>query len=273
MASITDIAKEIKKIEYPYQFSICTIVSKRDQYETMLASFLNAGFTKDKCEFLYVDNTQQNQFDAFRAFNLFLQEAKGKYIIICHQDVEIIYDTISELRQKITVVEQIDSRWGLIGNAGAINLKYKTQCITHGIPPYYDKRGKNFPQEVQTLDENFILVRKEANLVVSSDLNGFHLYGTDICILARVLGYKAYVIDFHLYHKSRGNVDESFFKLKKELQKKYEKAFKGRFIQSITVAKFYISGSRFMNLILNNSIARTFARQIIKIKMRIRMNA
>jgi hypothetical protein len=267
MALKTGVAKKILGIEHIYRYSICTIVSKMDQYEIMTDSFIKAGFTIDKCEYLFVDNTQYNQFDAFHAFNIFLQEAKGQYIIICHQDVEIIYDTIAELDQKIAYLEKTEPKWALLGNAGAINLKYKTQYITHGIPPFHDQRGKNFPQEVQTLDENFILIKKEANISVSSDLKGFHLYGTDICIIAKVLGYKAYVIDFHLYHKSRGNIDQSFFQLKKDLQKKYQRAFKGKFMQTVTVAKFYISGNKFVNIIYNTSIARIFARQYLRLKL------
>ena len=187
MIPLSDIAKRIQEVSYPFDYSVCTIVSDMEQYQLMLNSFIEAGFSTDKCEYMYVDNTKTNVHDAFSAFNIFLRQALGKYIIICHQDVELKFDTIFELEQKIDQVCKIDPKWGLLGNAGAINLKYKTVCITHGVPPFHDKRGTAFPQKVQTLDENFILIKNEANLAVSSDLNGFHLYGTDICIIAKIL--------------------------------------------------------------------------------------
>jgi NaMN:DMB phosphoribosyltransferase len=56
------------------------------------------------------------------------------------------------------------------------------------------------------------LIKKQANLAVSSDLRGFHFYGADICLIASILGYNAYVIDFHLYHESTGNMDKEFIR-------------------------------------------------------------
>ena len=60
------------------------------------------------------------------------------------------------------------------------------------------------PQRVSGLDANFLVVRRDANLAASADLKGFHLCGTDICTVARFLGYTAYVVDFHLRHLSSG---------------------------------------------------------------------
>ena len=53
----------------------------------MVESFRTAGFTAGDTEFLYVDNSDQNALDAFAAYNLFLRVAKGRYIILCHQDI------------------------------------------------------------------------------------------------------------------------------------------------------------------------------------------
>ena len=266
MESILEIAKSINNIEYSYEYSICSVVSNKVQYENMLKSFIDAGFTKEKCEYLFVDNSKENIFDSFKAFNLFLNIAKGKYIIICHQDIVLRFDNIDVLEERIKELDKIDSKWALIGNAGAINLKFKSAIITHGNPPVKVERGKYFPQKVQSLDENFILIKKDANLTVSSNLNGFHFYGTDICIIANILGYNAYTVNFHLFHHSRGNIDNSFFDLKKQVQKKYEKALKGRFIQTVTVAKFYISGNKFLNCIYNTFFARAIHHQYLKLK-------
>jgi hypothetical protein len=267
MDSSFQISRKLIKPENNYKYTICTIVTNYNQYCEMVNSYIIAGFIESNCEYLYIDNTESNTHHAYSAYNVFLQEAQGKYIILCHQDVELCFDRIEILDQRIQEMDQIDDQWGVLGNAGAINLKYKVMHITNGNPPVHVKRGKKFPQKVKSLDENFILVKKSANLAVSANLSGFHFYGTDICLIASIIGYNSYVIDFHLYHKSTGTIDKNFWDIKNAFQKKYEKALKGQFLQTSTIAKIYISGNKFANCLLNNSIARSIARQMIKINL------
>ena len=51
----------------------------------MIESFERAGFCEPDCEFLYLDNTQHNEFDSYSGNNLFLNIARGQFIILCHQ--------------------------------------------------------------------------------------------------------------------------------------------------------------------------------------------
>ena len=88
------------------------------------------------------------------------------------------------------------------------------------------RKGGPFPVAVVALDENFIIVRAEANLAVSGNLAGFHLYGTEICLIAHILGYRSYVIDFHVWHKSKGHWDSSFLKVGNDMIAKYERALR-----------------------------------------------
>ena len=266
MITMENFATSVNSPEYPYDFSICTLVTQMYQYQNMLRSFVDAGFSPERCEYLYIDNSQENLYDAYSAFNIFLQRSQGRHIIICHQDIELIYDRIDVLEQRIRELDKIDPGWALAGNAGVINLKYASVRITHGSPPVYRESGKFFPQKVMTLDENFILIKKQANLAVSSDLKGFHFYGTDICLIASILGFNAYVIDFHLYHKSKGNMDEDFFSIKRMLQNKYNKVFKGRYLKTITRQKIYISGSRLDRFIFNNAFARNIWRNYLRLR-------
>src|SRR5580704_15999128 len=69
------------------RYSICTLVTNHAEYAGMMESFIKAGFDPAFCEFLYLDNSTENRFDAFRGYNHFLQHAKGDYIILCHQDI------------------------------------------------------------------------------------------------------------------------------------------------------------------------------------------
>lgn len=245
--------------EYPFKFSICTLVTNLEEYKEMASSFLNAGFSGIDCEYLFADNTLINHFDASAGINRFLRQAKGEYIIICHQDILLVYDKRDKLEKCIEEMNNIDKNWGVLGNAGFTNL-YKISMVISEMNKKVHKHGI-LPSRVNTLDENFLVVKAFANLAVSSDLRGYHFYGTDMCIVAECLGFSSYVIDFHLLHKSSGKVDENFFLLKAKFIEKYRFFFRGRYFRT-TITDFYISGSASRNWVREigfvKEIYRTF---------------
>lgn len=253
-----DIAKEVNDQDYEYKFSVCTLVTRKSEYEEMLASFVDAGFNTTDCEYLYIDNSIENKKDAFSAFNHFIRVAKGKYTIICHQDILLNDANRDQLEKCIAELDELDSSWAVLGNAGGVCLGVRAICITD-IGGHF--KSKKLPLPVSSLDENFIVLKSDANLATSSDLSGFHLYGTDICQIAKILGYRSYVIDFNLYHKSKGNCDDSFYELKKVLIKKYKYALKSEYIQT-TVTRMYVGGSCIKNFICNIGIIASLNKRI-----------
>jgi hypothetical protein len=54
------------------RFSICTLVTPHGEYDEMVESFVERGFIPADCEYLYIDNSESNRFDAFQGYNLFL---------------------------------------------------------------------------------------------------------------------------------------------------------------------------------------------------------
>src|SRR5262249_7681880 len=72
------------------RYSICTLVTRPDLYAEMIQSFRSYGFDEPDCEFLYLDNTRGNSFDAYSGNNMFLNVARGQFIILCHQDILLI---------------------------------------------------------------------------------------------------------------------------------------------------------------------------------------
>lgn len=260
----------VKKKEYKYLFSICTLVTDFTQYDEMLKSFESNGFNATDCEYLCLDNSVENKFDAYDAINIFITSANGKYVIVCHQDVILLDDNLTDLLSCLEGVAAVDENWGLIGNAGGKNFNELAIRIS-------DPHGENtstggpFPVKVTSLDENFILIRAEANLVASRDIGGFHLYGADLCILASIVGYSAYVVDFHLKHLSAGNAgfknDQSvysFHQTKKRFICKYNVAFRSRLIVT-TCARMYLSGVNFFVIAFNSKILMKVVRKISKL--------
>ena len=246
---------------YLYEFSICTLVTKKEEYGEMVTSFVNYGFAYDSCEYLYIDNSQGCQHDAFSGLNIFLQKAQGKYIILCHQDILLYDHNKDDLKRCIAQMNRIDPNWAILGNAGGINLKWRALHITEKCGKIH--KEKLLPLKVMNVDENFILVKNGANLALSRDLNGFHMYGTDICLIADILGYNAYVVDFNLIHKSNGNADKSFYVLKDALIQKYHRAFRVRFMLT-TITRFCISGNWWDACFCNSKPILFLARQYYK---------
>lgn len=247
LAQATSVGPE----KFELDFTVGTLVKDKQEYQEMISSFIAAGFSMDSCEYLYIDNTAGNRFDAFSGLNRLIKRAKGKYIILCHQDILLNFDHRIDLEQRIHQLEGLDPKWAVAGNAGAVGPNHIVYSISY--PDGTTMSKGNLPLEVQSLDENFILLKNSAGLSFSADLSGFHLYGTDICLQASLKGYHSYVIDFHVLHKSRGNRDANFWKCRKEIIKKYNYSFRDKWIQT-TMTCFHLSGSLVGNL-HNNAVS------------------
>lgn len=235
-------------IQYPYEFSICTIVNDMAEYEMMKCSFIENGFDED-CEYLIVDNTNTNNFDAYQAISLFLNTAKGRFLILVHQDVRVVDNKI-QLKNCLHNLDIKHPSWAICGNAGAIDYHESAVYITY--PEKKDITKIEFPVKVKSLDENFLLLKRSSNLTISTNLKGFHLYGTDLCIIAKFLGFTSYVIPFMVMHLSEGNM-ASLQLHKGDFIKTYGSKMKIGFMQT-TCTSFYLSNSAFKNIILNSKI-------------------
>jgi hypothetical protein len=257
--------KKITALNHKYKFTIATLVTDMMEYQEMVTSYGNAGFTEDICEYIYIDNSDKNNFDAYEGLNLFLQIAQGEYVIISHQDLLINYDNIDVLNQWIEKITVIDPDWAVLSNAGGIENNLYQRIAVHMVyeDGFEQIRGK-LPQKVCSVDENFMLVKRSANLSLSHDLSGFHLYGTDICLIAELLGHSAYAIDFKLTHKSYGKPNELFFNILKKLIAKYAKFMRSRTIIT-TITDFRLSRSSINTIFFNTKFAKKVFRKITKL--------
>ena len=239
---------------YSSEYAICTIVNDMQAYVDLVRSFNNSGFNDTNSIFMYADNSHGNKFEAYESIRHFLFKSNSKYIIICHQDIGLI-DNKSYLDQQLDFLESYDSLWAIAGNAGGKGINAVVKYIT--TPGGNEKKDIVEPTRVYSLDENFLIIKKAAQLSISKDLSGFHFYGTDLCLIADILGYRAYVIPFMVKHHSGGNWDRSFYLQQGNFLKKYEKALSGRLLES-TCSRFYISGS-----FLKNKLINIFMRQVV----------
>jgi hypothetical protein len=249
--------------ERPVRYSICTLVGNLAEYAVMVQSYQQAGFTPGLCEFLYVDNSRGNKYDAFAGLNQLIAKAAGEYILLSHQDVELVFDTEPVLRQRITEMDRLDPRWAVLANAGGADVKREYHRISY---PHGSVNRGPFPQRVTSVDENFMLLKKKAGLTFSHDLTGFHLYGTDLCLQAEQKGFSCYVIDFHLLHKSKGNINESFYQAREALMRKYSGRLSPRYIRT-TCTTMFISSSPVLNVIMNKPWMVSLAKFVKKLEL------
>ncbi len=221
------------------RFSICTLVNDRAQYEQMRASFKAGGFEAPGCEYMFIDNTGTDQTCAYRGLNAMLNAARGRHVILCHQDVRLLTDRRDTLVARLAALDLVDPAWALAGNAGGVSPGTLAVRITdpHGA----DQRVGHFPARVMSLDENFIVVRRDARIGFSADLSGFHFYGADICLNADIMGHSAYVIDFHLVHLSAGKKNGAFDEMEHRFRAKWSRALAPRWMQT-TCSLLRLSG-------------------------------
>ena len=243
------------------RYSICTVVTKAAQYGAMVEGFAARGFAAEDCEFLYVDNSAGNRFDAHAAYNLFLDVAAGDYVILCHQDVVLLEDGRARLDAVIAELDGIDPAWGLFGNAGGARLGRLAMRITD--PSRTDAaEGGPFPVRCYTLDENFIVVRRAARLALPRDRGGFHFYGTELCLMADILGWHAYVVDFHLHHLGAGLLTADFLAQLNRVVEKYQGALRPRWL-STPCTDLFLSSSRVLNVLMNRRLPLRVARWLM----------
>lgn len=215
-------------------FSFVCLVANDENYTRLLNSAEAKGFGPENSEFLALDNRNSNSFDGFDAIRRALAEARGRYIVFSHDDIEFIEDGAAQLELLLEELEQHDPNWLLAGNAGGIGWQ---RLALHISDPHNADIRVDGPIMVESLDENFFVMRRARPVVNSYDLQGFHFYAADLVRLAEIMGGRAYVIPFMLRHHSGGKIDEGFARRRDSFHNKYRRYFTGRKLQ-LTILDF-----------------------------------
>lgn len=169
-----------------------------------------AGFTSDRCRFTAFENLTSNVHDPYRVIPAVLKEGAEPYVLFCHQDLLIDREyTFNDLMGALDLLTQEDPQWAIAGTGGADRWGNLFLCLDD---PNGSHRTAGLPRQVISLDENFLLFRRSRPLELSADLNGFHFYGTDVCLQAHRKGWHAYVIEFPITHLSAGDTSSEAFR-------------------------------------------------------------
>ena len=231
-------------MDHRVEFSFCTLVKDEESYIRFLSSCARKGFTEDNSEFLALDNRNENQFDGFSAIRRALPECTGRYVVFAHDDVEMVEDTQTDLQRVLEELTQIDPMWRLAGNAGWTDDGRDSRIILHIQDP--DHKGEiDAPVKVQSLDENFFIMRRDCPVPSSFDLSGFHFYAADICLMNEILGGHNYVVPFMLFHHSGGASSEAFNVSYHRFYEKYRPFFRNKTFRAVCATIEFGWRSRF----------------------------
>lgn len=256
----SDLRRSSENAVNKFVFSFCTLVTDHEMYASLKASASKAGFEGD-CEFLKVDNAQPPQLDAYKGLNSLIAKATGKYIICCHQDILFDFDSRTTLEARLRELDDMSADWAVCGVAGMTSSGMPITRITDKYGE--DQKTGTHPSEVHSLDECFLVLRSDSGVRFSSDIGGFHFYGTDICLIASMLGFKTFAIDFHLRHLGGGAMGKSFEDAKASFLSKWRHAFRDRTVWT-TSDRVFLTGnqSRFSALGLRAWISRKAAKRM-----------
>lgn len=141
---------------------------------------------------------------AARAYNSALDEANTDIVVFVHQDVFLPEGWDARFKAAMAQLSKADPDWAVAGAWGVHptgNRFGHIFCVGLGQELGGDFRAG---QQVRTLDEVLLVVRKSSGVRFDESLNGYHFYGTDICLEAERLGKKCYAISAFCIHNTNG---------------------------------------------------------------------
>lgn len=194
----------------PLTFRVASLVTRWSDYEALEASMRDAGFD-EYTTFSPFDNTTGNDHEPFALIGELIESTAEDVLIVCHQDVRFTTASSREaLGAAIVRLGTRDPRWAVCGPAGVTDRFEFIVTLDDPVDDPQRTPWSGREELCHSLDECLLIFRPRTGLRASTDLDGFHLYGTDLALRARLGGMGAYVIDLPAVHLSAGTFDERF---------------------------------------------------------------
>ncbi|MCB1919246.1 MAG: hypothetical protein KDJ28_04610 [Candidatus Competibacteraceae bacterium] len=177
---------------------------------------------------------QRGYTNVSKAYNDALPKASSDILIFCHQDVFFPDDWEQKLLTGLTDIQRADPGWGVLGVAG-VRITSRFGGMSKGVKFLGDFRTsvmgalffieysypKHYPQEVHTLDEVLLIVKRE-HAQFDEQIPHNHFYGADLCLSLGQQGLKTYVISAYLHHNSASEwVGKDFYVAAEYMYKKH----------------------------------------------------
>ncbi|MEM7230551.1 MAG: sulfatase-like hydrolase/transferase [Planctomycetota bacterium] len=155
-------------------------------------------------EWMLIENEDNSKYGSIsELYADALSKAKHDLVFFVHQDLFLPHGWEERVFGALAELEAKDPNWGVIGGVGALApmAGEKKQLRGHWCDPSGYHRMGTLPHEVQSLDEQWLGVRKRSGVDFDPDLPGFHCYGIDLSLAALERGLKSYAVDAFVWHK------------------------------------------------------------------------
>jgi hypothetical protein len=217
-------------------------------------------------ELIVIDNSK-NSYSIFEAYNLGIEQSKGEYLCLIHDD--ICFQTVGWGN----IINQIldgNKKIGLIGVAGAkVKTRmpstwwdnYEGQGVINIIQHHKNKEkefhnsGFENDQDVRVvvIDGVFMAMRRDSRILFHPKMRGFHTYDLNISFEYMKYGYEIIVTDkILLEHFSSGVINETWIEASYKIHYLYRKELP-LFVAGNIVSNAHeiINAQRFINKCLN----------------------
>ena len=220
-----------------FAIPIFTFVTDEQAYREMRASFEQAGFTEEVAAYLPLRSDGKGDPEPHSTLSRLVSTRQEQLFVLCHQDVRLDQGHgFPEFVQAVQELEAADPGWAIAGSAGGSE---RLELIRSVTDPHGGVSGHKLPARVESLDENFLVLKTWTGVTSSPELRGFHFYGADFCLNAQLRGGTAYVIHFHVHHLSAGNRTHAYFAAVRPFEARWNREFRARYFRSSTDVHFF----------------------------------
>ena len=177
-----------------------TLVSAVNNDKVLNSCLLQSGAAQAAVEVIL----QRGYADAAAAYNNALERATSDVVVFAHQDVYLPANWATEFSAVVEKLNVADPKWAVLGVYG---VRQNGEHVGHVYCGGVERMlGQKFaaPQPVNTLDELLLVVRKSSGVRFDPVINGYHLYGADVCLEAQQRGYSVYAIPAFCIHNTNG---------------------------------------------------------------------
>ena len=194
-----------------------------------------------------------------KIFNEQVNHINEKYILFCHQDLQIIEKNFFE---KLNHFIKRNELFGVIGFIG-IGDDGSNYGKIIDRQNYYNNESKL--KNIKIFDECCFLVKTDfiKEVKFNQNLSGFHLYCADLCIRSNILGLNNYCPNLFIWHNSVGTNLKDFRKTLSKMEYIYPKYYTNYIKKFHNIHKEGIK--TFFRLKLIRKIIKIFFKLIFKI--------
>jgi hypothetical protein len=185
--------------------SLISLVNDPELHRLCVSAARTAAAANDVSLQVIAVECDRHGWNAARGLNAGLERARHRWALCIHQDVMLTPRWFDSAEASIAALRgPSPAVWGTVG------VRTSGRFLGAVRDPNGACRWGRPPDRVIALDEHLLLVDRQAGLRFDPRVPGFHCYGTDLAIRARLAGRDAAVLDAPVVHLSTGRLDPAF---------------------------------------------------------------